>query len=168
MDDKAIRSVDATRECIAVGECRPTHRATKDRRHWCKGRVGMAHEWRWTPEDRLPNTNRYGRRHRSVITRERLVCVECGRQDWATRQRCADCGTFIRRLPYRRFWETRARQVITHGVNCDFAAYRYDTEIGLHTLAQLEEAANDIRKHGYGSVDRWRWALAQGRLVGSP
>lgn len=85
--------MDKERECIALGECRPRHASRKDTRRWCRGRVGVEHQWQL----------RGGKLH-SVdqktgelgFTNEREQCAACGREKfrYPLPRRC-HCGVVM-------------------------------------------------------------------------
>src|SRR5574339_1034704 len=56
-------------ECISEGFCRPKHRSSKDRSHWCKGRPGFIHIF-----ERVP----IGRKDSKVVELHER-CMECGK-----------------------------------------------------------------------------------------
>lgn len=85
------------RECVALGECRPPHHATKDRTRWCGGKVGLEHVWTWVDERRVPNAfhlHRWpGRPDHRMVVRERRICDRCGKQPYSRgRNRCRSHG----------------------------------------------------------------------------
>jgi hypothetical protein len=77
--------------CVEVGECRPPHRGGKNTRRWCKGRVGIPHTWEWqrAREDRACEL-RYGLEYNRIT--EQRVCFGCGKEDFAFRHYCRQCG----------------------------------------------------------------------------
>lgn len=87
------------RDCVRVGECRPSHRSRKDRGRWCRGKEGVEHQWRWMNDRELPNTTNSLRGHRPCeqdgfgYISEREVCGSCGKQR-ASRHRC-HCGALM-------------------------------------------------------------------------
>jgi hypothetical protein len=85
--------MDANRECIEQGYCRPRHKAHKNTRDWCKGRVGVPHAYLYEPYDRFKH---YGRRGRWLY--ESLVCFGCGRvkRKMFARVTCVHCGAHKR------------------------------------------------------------------------
>lgn len=85
------RKKNKDRECVETGECRPPHAGSKDTRHYCKGKVGVEHQWRWMRCVDIPNDSFHGRRRSESIIRERLVCVVCMKLDYRARDRCAHC-----------------------------------------------------------------------------
>lgn len=90
--------MDKHRECVSEGHCRPRHQSRKNRSRWCKGRVGVEHDWQWVDEGDIPNTSfnrsrgKWG--ERLGYRRERRVCQSCGRQSYDTRCRC-HCGVLF-------------------------------------------------------------------------
>lgn len=53
-------------------ECAPKPRKSKDKRHWCKGKVGVKHKVKWKKEE-----------YRWGIFWQSLLCIVCGKQlDW--------------------------------------------------------------------------------------
>lgn len=56
----------------------PKHRAHKPTRHWCRGRVGVSHEWRWT-EDRKEAAY-YKRFISNDLVISKLACASCGKE----------------------------------------------------------------------------------------
>jgi hypothetical protein len=101
------REVDASRQCVAVGECRPPHRSKKDTRRWCRGKVGVEHQWAWVRRSELPNAHILSRRRESdEDRRDRIaieglgkheevhVCRSCGKQPFEWRDVC-HCGVVM-------------------------------------------------------------------------
>lgn len=89
--------MDKDRECVADGHCRPPHRSRKDRARWCRGKVGVEHQWQWVDAEDLPNATNNGKRkpfygERLGYRRERRVCITCSKQHVDTRRVC-HCGT---------------------------------------------------------------------------
>lgn len=107
---------DQSRTCIAIGECRPAHQPKKDRTTWCRGRVGVEHQWDWLQCDRYRS---YGRPFRvSGANRpmfrsnlddihgyslEMKHCHGCGR-DGSYRHRC-HCGEYLVRAETGQRWD---------------------------------------------------------------
>jgi hypothetical protein len=90
------KAVDKHRECVAEGHCRPPHKSRKDRAKWCRGKVGVPHQWQWVNEASLPNAHQ-----RKPLRGERLgyegevrVCSECGKRAFDFRRRC-HCGVLM-------------------------------------------------------------------------
>lgn len=94
-DDRKKRAGDAQRDCVAVGECRPPHHGSKNTRHYCKGKIGVEHQWRWMRCATIPNESYYHKRHGNAITYERLVCIVCMKLDYRTRERCSCCTAML-------------------------------------------------------------------------
>lgn len=55
-------------------ECAPKLRKSKDKRHWCKGKVGVKHKVKWVDKS-------YYMQFTAPITRtwKELCCVTCGK-----------------------------------------------------------------------------------------
>lgn len=53
---------------------KPTHRAKKDRKRWCRGKVGVEHKGECRRYDEVKNAPSYFGDWRI------LVCVECGKE----------------------------------------------------------------------------------------
>lgn len=83
--------MDKYRECVSIGECRPPHKASKNTRDWCKGRIGIPHMYMYEPDHRFMYRHQARPNWRWFF--ESLVCFGCGRIDtmWA-RITCRDCG----------------------------------------------------------------------------
>lgn len=87
--------MDAHRECIAVGECRPRHNSRKDTKRWCKGRVGVPHIWLFEESVQTrfgvplaPTRWRY----------ESVRCFGCGKPERGERVTCHYCGAHARHV----------------------------------------------------------------------
>lgn len=102
-DERASR--DAVRTCIAQGECRPRHHASKNTRDWCGGKEGrLLHVYVWLDDAALKRLPRivapYGRGHYGDglgYTYEIRACLQCGRIGWPgrrSRTRC-HCGILL-------------------------------------------------------------------------
>lgn len=90
-----MRRTDKLRECVAVGECRPGHRSSKDTRRWCKGRIGVEHQWAWSQSVVKGADAATGERGFWV---EHESCSGCGREKlhWPAFRRC-HCGTLMQK-----------------------------------------------------------------------
>lgn len=90
--------MDKQRECIERGHCSPRHRSSKNRARWCRGKVGVEHDWKWVDQGDLANSMWRGPKatwgpalgYRYEIR----VCATCQRQDWGRRNRC-HCGELL-------------------------------------------------------------------------
>jgi hypothetical protein len=89
----------------------------------------MAHEWTWAV---VPNRNYRREGWIDPVLREHLVCRECGKQRWQSRERCRDCFVNLR---------TGSRTVgwIEHGINCEHRDVCFDVYGRARSLADLEE-----------------------------
>lgn len=92
-----VRSVGADRACVARGECRPKHRASKDTARWCKGKRGVEHQYEWRAYDSLPNHFHGHRTPTPEVEWQMRVCATCGRQEWQTRYIHKACGGLVHR-----------------------------------------------------------------------
>lgn len=108
------RGMNAERQCVLNGECRPRHGGGKSTAKWCRGRVGIPHTWEWIRNDRLPNASGYVGRTRNKPNRvwETQVCFDCGKHGDG-RSYCGPCGepsafTVTIQRPYT--WSFRKHQ----------------------------------------------------------
>lgn len=105
--------MDKHRECIEQGHCRPRHQSKKDCASWCKGRVGVEHDWEWRPVIDAADGARFGTfldgrvrfrnegdEHGWAVERQHCLC--CGRRG-ATRKRC-HCGELLTPLKTGSRW----------------------------------------------------------------
>lgn len=90
------RKGNAQRACMDAGECRPPHHGSKDKRHYCKGKVGVEHTWRWMRCVDIPNEAGYHRMRGKTLVAERVVCTVCMKLTHHSRERCAHCDIIIR------------------------------------------------------------------------
>lgn len=93
-DGRPGRRGNQERECVAIGECRPKHRAKKPTRRWCKGKVGIEHDWQWVAYEERPNASRIPRslEHVSPKVWQIKICRRCGKQSYDDRHVHRGCG----------------------------------------------------------------------------
>jgi hypothetical protein len=90
-DENARKIVTKHPTCREAGECRPPHRSRKNRRDWCKGRVGIPHTWEWLrSRDDVDRERRFGMRYNRIT--EHPVCFGCEKIDFRSRSYCRLCG----------------------------------------------------------------------------
>lgn len=89
------RTSNHQRGCVAVGECQPPHIGSKDTRHYCKGKVGVEHQWRWMRCADIPNESWYHKRRGNTVNTERLICIVCMKIGSGSRERCACCSAIL-------------------------------------------------------------------------
>jgi hypothetical protein len=118
------RNGNDDRTCVQHGECRPKHVSGKSTRHWCKGKVGVEHDWQWVNPSSLPNRFHVQRRpmtaedkakheakHGLGYLSEVQVCARCSKQQvyGYGRKRC-HCGALMEPRPTpRRRWVSEWR-----------------------------------------------------------
>lgn len=61
----------------------PKHRPTKDRARWCKGKVGVGHEYRWQEEKRPAAWQ--SRLYPEGVVLSVFKCARCGKQGYPER-----------------------------------------------------------------------------------
>ncbi len=107
------------RECVAVGECRPPHRGSKDRRRWCKGREGVEHVWEWRQSHRSPRLQDGELGYRT----EYRYCATCGKDGmWIDTRSVCHCGE-VMDAPVRRW---------SHSGGCSACGYEPSETIPCH------------------------------------
>ena len=77
----------------------PTNRsgAKKDRKHWCKGKVGREHDYQLQERPNEPNWRDKrcqpldgSSRYDWWICKHALICQNCGRQEDITKEQCPE------------------------------------------------------------------------------
>jgi hypothetical protein len=89
-----MRQINASRECVADGFCRPTHRSSKPTGRWCMGHVGVSHLYMWERK-----SCGYANVVASRWLHEERICFMCGRKEHRYRVTCKACGAH-RRMVY--------------------------------------------------------------------
>jgi hypothetical protein len=89
-----MRQVNADRECVANGFCRPSHRSSKATGRWCMGHIGVPHLYMWERK-----TDGYANNVASRWLHDERVCFVCGRKEHRHRVTCRVCGAH-RRMVY--------------------------------------------------------------------
>lgn len=90
---------------IHVEEIGPRHRAKKDKRNWCKGKIGVEHDYQVSDETRQLNSQHYPSRIFHTLW---IRCAGCGRKkDYL--------GLFVNDEPWilrrRKEWQVRVDEL---------------------------------------------------------
>jgi hypothetical protein len=123
------RSVNSDRACIDAGECRPRHRAKKDRKRWCGGKAGKEHAWEMRFSDELPNAHATSRRQPSELGSLHRFCPTCGRQEWVFSRVNGRLQWHLAHRPCRKFVRKIGQRVDNQATGPDLirSVYRCDT-----------------------------------------
>lgn len=116
------RRVNAERECVNLGECRPRHASHKQTGRWCKGRVGILHAWEAT---KTPTHPRNLQPNELGFFSLSYACSTCGRKKWVWGERECHCGAKM--VAYGPGKWSRAQR-------CDACGYEPSHDIPIHKV----------------------------------